>query len=170
MKRPSARWPVIGAQLAIVGLVLCFLVRTVVSLWPQIRGTEWRPSPPLLVGSLAVGVLCQALLVVGWRLSLRLAGAPIPWRGAVVSQVLGQLAKYVPGKVLTLVGKAYLASRSGVPVSRRCTIRGPFRPHRRNKGAHAGATTSHWRSPGAASPPGFEEPPIRPARRNECTA
>jgi len=69
------------------------------------------------VGALLAGIGTQALLVVGWRLGLRLVGADIPWRGAITSQLLGQLAKYVPGKLLTLIGKGYLASRVGASES-----------------------------------------------------
>jgi len=118
MKSYPNRWILRAAQVAVVALVLFFIGRSVVALWPEMAALEWRLSPVPLAGAFVAGIGCQAVLVVGWRLSLSLVGADITWQGAAVGQVWGQLAKYVPGKVLTLVGKAYLASRAGVPESR----------------------------------------------------
>jgi len=117
MKRPLLRWLARGLQSAIVAVVLSFVGRAVVELWPQIAGIKWNVDPPLLAAATVVGLACQGLLIVGWRLALRLVGARIGWCGAVESQALGQLAKYVPGKVMTLVGKVYLAAQAGVPES-----------------------------------------------------
>ncbi len=116
-KSPSWRWAVFALQLLIVLVVLAFVGRTAAGLWPQMRALHWRLSPLLLAGALLAGVATQALLVIGWRLALRLVGADVPWEGAITSQLLGQLAKYVPGKLLTLVGKGYLAARAGASES-----------------------------------------------------
>ena len=116
-KSPSWRWVVFAIQLLVVLVVLACVGRTAAGLWPQMRALHWRLSPLLLAGALLAGVAGQALLVVGWRLALRLVGADVPWQGAVTSQLLGQLAKYVPGKLLTLVGKGYLAARAGASES-----------------------------------------------------
>ena len=118
MKSYPRRWILRTTQVAVVALVLFFIGRSVAALWPEMAALEWRLSPVPLAGAFLAGIGCQVLLVVGWRLSLSLVGADITWQGAATSQVLGQLAKYVPGKILTLVGKAYLASRAGVPESR----------------------------------------------------
>lgn len=115
MKRTPAKWLVLALQLLVVALVLFFIGRAIARLWPQVREVEWRLSPVPLIAAALTGVLCQGLLATGWRLSLRLCGADISWIGAAHSNALGQLGKYVPGKVLTLVGKAYLASQHGVP-------------------------------------------------------
>ncbi len=105
-------------QIAAVALVFLFIARSVVALWPDIVALRWRLSPALLACALLAGIASQGLLVLGWRLAVGLVGAELPWAGALVSQAFGQLAKYVPGKVLTLIGKGYLASRAGVPESR----------------------------------------------------
>jgi uncharacterized membrane protein YbhN (UPF0104 family) len=117
MKSPRLRWAARGLQFAVVALVLYFIGRTVVDLWPQMAAIRWRIDPPLLAASVVVGLACQGLLIVGWKLCLRLVGARIGWAGAIESQAIGQLAKYVPGKVMTLVGKVYLAAQAGVPES-----------------------------------------------------
>jgi len=117
MNRPRLRWLVLALQLAVVAAVFYFIGRTVVELWPRIAAIEWRLNPPLFALSVVLGLACQGLLIVGWKLSLRLVGAQISWFGAIESQAVGQLAKYVPGKVMTLLGKVYLAARSGVPES-----------------------------------------------------
>ena len=107
----------LAVQFLIVGVVLVFVGKTAAGLWPQMAEFHWRLSPGLLAAALLAGVATQALLVVGWRLALRLVGAEVLWPGAMTSQLLGQLAKYVPGKLLTLVGKAYLATRAGASES-----------------------------------------------------
>ncbi|MBM3471660.1 MAG: hypothetical protein FJX75_00125 [Armatimonadetes bacterium] len=117
MKMTRLKWLTLGLQCVVIALVFYFIGRTVVELWPKIVAIEWHLDPPLFVASIIVGLACQGLLIVGWRLSLRLVGAPISWGGAIESQAVGQLAKYVPGKVMTLVGKVYLAGRAGVPES-----------------------------------------------------
>jgi hypothetical protein len=117
MKMPRPKWLTLGLQLAIIALVFYFIGRTVVELWPGIVAIRWHLDLPLFVASAIAGLACQGLLIVGWRLSLRLVGAQISWGGAIESQAVGQLAKYVPGKVMTLVGKVYLAGRAGVPES-----------------------------------------------------
>ncbi len=118
MKSSPRSWLVRIVQLVVVALVLFFVARSVAGLWPDIVALEWRFSPPLLACAFLAGLGCQALLVLGWRLAIGLVGADISWNGAVTSQVFGHLAKYVPGKILTLIGKTYLASRAGVPESR----------------------------------------------------
>jgi uncharacterized membrane protein YbhN (UPF0104 family) len=117
MRSPRLRWLARGLQLTVVAIVLCFIGRTVVDLWPQMAAIRWRIEPAALAASIVVGLACQGLLIVGWRLCLRLVGARISWAGAVESQAIGQLAKYVPGKVMTLVGKVYLAAQAGAPES-----------------------------------------------------
>ena len=117
MRRSELRWLALGLQAAVVAVVLYFIGRTVVSLWPEMVAIDWRVDPFPFALAVVIGLACQGLLIVGWRLSLRLVGAQISWSGAVESQAVGQLAKYVPGKVMTLVGKVYLAARAGVPES-----------------------------------------------------
>jgi uncharacterized membrane protein YbhN (UPF0104 family) len=118
MKPSTRRWLLQIMQIAVVALVFLFIARSVVALWPDIVALKWNLSPALLACALLAGIASQGLLVLGWRLAIGLVGAEIPWDGALVSQTFGQLAKYVPGKVLTVVGKGYLASRAGVPESR----------------------------------------------------
>jgi uncharacterized membrane protein YbhN (UPF0104 family) len=115
MKRGRLRGLTLAVQMVVVAVVFYFLARTVTDLWPQISAIEWHIDPLLFAVSVLLGLLGQCLLIVGWRLALRLVGAQISWAGAIESQAIGQLAKYAPGKVLTLIGKVYLAGRAGVP-------------------------------------------------------
>ncbi len=117
MNRARLRWATFGLQLLVIAVVFYFIGRTVVDLWPQIVAIDWRMDPLPFALSIVSGLACQGLLIVGWRLSLRLVGAQISWAGAIESQAIGQLAKYVPGKVMTLLGKVYLAAQAGVPES-----------------------------------------------------
>lgn len=113
MTSSRVRWAMLGAQLMGVGLVFYFLGRSIASLWPKIEAIEWRITPAPFTAAILVGLISQGLLIVGWRTALHLVGGTISWLGAIESQAVGQLAKYVPGKLLTLLGKVYLAKRAG---------------------------------------------------------
>ena len=117
MKKARYRWAVLAVQFAIVAVVLAFVGKTAYQVWPQMAELKWHVSPGLLVAAALAGIATQVLLIAGWKMALRLVGADVSWPGAMTSQLLGQLAKYVPGKLLTLIGKAYLASRAGASES-----------------------------------------------------
>jgi len=117
MKKTRYRWAILAVQFAIVAIVLAFVGKTAYDVWPRMAGLKWHLSPGLLVAAVLAGIATQVLLIAGWRLALRLVGADVPWAGAMTSQLLGQLAKYVPGKLLTLIGKGYLAARAGASES-----------------------------------------------------
>ena len=118
MKSARSKWGIVLAQIVVLAVVLYFIGRMIAKLWPEMRELKWHFTPTTIAEIVALGVAYQACLVVGWRLALAATGAEISWIGAAQSQIIGALARYVPGKVLTIVGKGYLASRAGIPVSR----------------------------------------------------
>ncbi len=83
-------------------------------LWPGLAARAWHLDWPLVALSVLLLLLTQVLLMGGWRQSVIAAGGRHSWIGAARSQAIGQLGKYVPGKVVTMVGKVYFAHQDGV--------------------------------------------------------
>ncbi len=73
-----------------------------------------RADPAWL--ALAVAAAATAIVDVawGWRYALRTLGAELPVRRVVPWFFVGELAKYVPGGVWSVMGRAELANRGGV--------------------------------------------------------
>ncbi len=67
----------------------------------------------------AFGVVAQlaavALATITWQVLLRAAGVKHPWRDCFRAIGGSAVAKYVPGNVFHLVGRAAVAARDGVP-------------------------------------------------------
>lgn len=104
----------VGVALLAVALgLLAFADR-----WPEVR----RAAAQLSV--LAIGAAYLAVLVglgasmLSWRVLLRELGSPVPLRPAARVFFLGQLGKYLPGSVWSVVGQVELARDLGVPRAR----------------------------------------------------
>ncbi len=65
-------------------------------------------------------LLCFAGFIISalnWRQALRLVGHEVPLRLAIVSSGLSIFTKYIPGKVLVIVGRAaYVVQEAGIPM------------------------------------------------------
>ena len=68
---------------------------------------------------LSIAVLAMPLLIgaVTWSISLTAHGMSVPFRVAVSSHGLSVLAKYVPGKVWTILGRAAYVHRTGLSLT-----------------------------------------------------
>lgn len=106
------------ARTGIAALAIAFALLTVVRAWPDARAA-WSDAQPLgLVAGFVLAVLGMALLASPWRAVARAIGAPPlttgRWLGAYFT---GEIAKYVPGGIWPVVGRAEQARRSGVPAA-----------------------------------------------------
>lgn len=106
----------VGNAVAVAGVV--FVVRALV--------TRVDALPPLVVskalmGAFVGGVLVQLAAVLlattTWQALLRGAGVRHPWRDCFRALGGSAVAKYVPGNVFHLVGRAAMATREGVPAA-----------------------------------------------------
>ena len=117
MKKPRTQyWAAakIALQVLVAGAILFFLARNVYKDWAGLSGSGWRLRWPPLVASCAALLVAELLLGLCWHVNLRLLGErPTLW-ASFLGLYPGQLAKYVPGKVVTLLVRLRLMRRGGV--------------------------------------------------------
>ncbi len=103
----------IGAAIGVVGLV--YVAFNIADQWGAVRDRLTHVSlVPLVIGVIlaAAGMTAIAL---AWRPVLIALGAAAPKRRDVVRwYFVGEIGKYVPGGLWTVVGRAELARRSGL--------------------------------------------------------
>lgn len=115
----SAKYGVLAAKLALTALVTWFVLRSVDAQLSEIRAIDWTSVPLdvlLLLASFAA--LFGELVLGGWvwrRLVKRLGGPFVPLHTAAAILILANFGRYVPGKVLNVVGVAILAKRALCP-------------------------------------------------------
>lgn len=119
-RRAGAKYGLLTAKLALTALVAWFVWRSVDTQLAEVREIDWGSVTvhvPLLLASVAV--LFVELALGGWlwsRLVGRLGGPRVPVATAVAVIILANFGRYVPGKVLNIVGVAVLADRARCPV------------------------------------------------------
>lgn len=114
-----ARYAVHAAKLSLAALVTWFVLRSAGVQLDEIRAIEWtsvQVDVVLLLSSFAV--LFGELAIIGWLWSIvvkRLGGPHVPTPTAAAVLVLANFGRYVPGKVLQIVGVAVLAEKARCP-------------------------------------------------------
>lgn len=110
--RRAGRW-ILGALL--VAATAYWLGRLIAGNWAELRRFDWRIDVPLLAASVVALTGVLALGVWGWGLALRHFEHPRV-RTAELQRIwfLGNLARYVPGKVFQFVAVAQLSRASGL--------------------------------------------------------
>jgi glycosyltransferase 2 family protein len=95
--------------------LLAFVAFALVDRWQEIQPVLVRLSLPT-VGLAVVAVLGSLFFsFLGWRAALSGLGSPLPLGGAMRVFFLGQLGKYVPGSVWSVVAQVELGREYGVP-------------------------------------------------------
>lgn len=101
--------------LVLTVLAVAFVVREVVSVWPDLvevaRDADWR----WLLVSTAVFVVAEVAFALSWPACLRLLGHPVDRREGASAFLVTQTAKFVPGSVWQAVGRFGAAARLGLP-------------------------------------------------------
>jgi glycosyltransferase 2 family protein len=118
-ERSSAR-----SRLAVVWHVAAILltIAAAVSVWLQLA-SGWDTSResltaadgPLLALALISATAGVTWIAVTWRQALGLLGGSVTRGESVAWYYLGELGKYVPGGVWSVIGRSELARRGGVP-------------------------------------------------------
>jgi hypothetical protein len=110
---------VVGLLLAAASLVfLCFRL---LEDWRRLDVESWTLAPAPLGVHFALSAVSFLLLVAGWHLLLRAFGAAPSFAASAHSWFLGGLARYIPGKVASLLGRLAVCSRHGIPTARSAT-------------------------------------------------
>lgn len=100
-----------GLLIAILAVALC--VRTIAGQWPSIRTAVTHANPGWLVAALACSAASMTGLGLLWWRCLHLFGSPVRPTAAVAWYFGGELGKYLPGGVWTVLGRGELAQRGG---------------------------------------------------------
>lgn len=115
-RRALALPTVIGV--AVAGVCLYFVVRTLVDEWSEVSDHVADAS----LGWLALGLVlaCTAMFWVAWVWddAMCMLGHRPGRRKAVAWYFAGEIGKYLPGGIWTVIGRAELARRGGVARSR----------------------------------------------------
>lgn len=103
----------------LLGLVAVgFVVRALVSEWSQVREALASASLVWLAAAMVLAACAMASIALYWRYALRLLGVECRPRRVVAWYFVGEVGKYLPGGVWSVLGRAELARRGGVPRSR----------------------------------------------------
>lgn len=106
--------------LDVVRVVVALLVLAAVALavwrnWSAVSGHLREIPVSTLLGALALALLAPVFTLFGWRVLLADLGTRLPLPPSASVFFVGQLGKYLPGSVWSVVAQADLGSRLGVP-------------------------------------------------------
>lgn len=98
-----------AVRFGIAVLILTCLVLYIARSWSSlVREQTWELSWGAMAVSLLLLLLAQAAMFLGWHLTFYLMGGRAALPVSARSYFFSQLAKYVPGKVMTVVTRAYV--------------------------------------------------------------
>lgn len=111
----SALW--LAVKLALLAVVLLFVMRALADRFAKLDWAEHRPNPWWLMGAAGLLLAGDVLFGVGYRSLLGAFSAPPPWPAVFAVAWVSKLGKYLPGKVASVVGAAWLLKKHNVPTS-----------------------------------------------------
>jgi uncharacterized membrane protein YbhN (UPF0104 family) len=104
---PSSRkWLLLIVKLAIVGLLLWGVHRTLAEAYDKLHDKQLRLDPLWLIASGGLYLLAMVPSVVFWHRVLRVLGQEAGFFKTLRAYYIGHLGKYVPGKALVVVLRA----------------------------------------------------------------
>jgi hypothetical protein len=101
-------------QYLALAVIAFFLGRVLYGNWEEVRTYQWSFDYPLLALSLGVMLASLSLYAWQWRISLHCLGAAIGFIKVLRIYFIGNLGRYIPGKVWQFLGWFYLFEREGV--------------------------------------------------------
>lgn len=103
-------------QVVILVVIGYFLARNLVELnWQDFSRSLAQANFWLLILSMILTVGGGLLVALGWGFILRVLGQKVPQGTILRIYYLSELAKYVPGKIWTAVGRVMMLEKRGVP-------------------------------------------------------
>lgn len=102
-------------RVLLVMLVMALIGRAVVRDWHVVRDYDWRVDPVGLACAVAVFSAAYAFLAWTWGRVLEAVGCQVGFREAWRIYFIGNLGRYVPGKIWTIAGVAWMAGKTGIP-------------------------------------------------------
>ena len=107
----------LSIKITIIAIILFFLGRSVISNWERVRRYDWSFNPVLMAVSFMIFCLAYTFLPWIWRKLLYYMGYEISFGDAWDIFYIGNLGRYIPGKVWTIAGMAYMAEKVGIPAT-----------------------------------------------------
>lgn len=112
---PRRRYFMRVARVALAAAALIFVVLAVADRWHDVRHQLGLVNPATVVLA-GLAVLAATLAgMMSWRAVLADLGSPLPVLPAARVMLLGQLGKYIPGSLWSVVAQAELGRDLGVP-------------------------------------------------------
>ncbi|HEX6871599.1 MAG TPA: lysylphosphatidylglycerol synthase domain-containing protein [Micromonosporaceae bacterium] len=117
MPRPTALTSLArrAVQVAVVGLCLGVVGWTLARQWSAVAGVIGELSAPALLGSALAAMAAAGCGWLSWRAILSDLGSEVAWRGSMRVFFVGQLGKYLPGKVWQVLAQMRLGREYQVP-------------------------------------------------------
>ncbi len=82
--------------------------------WAKLQ-SEWGAFEPLyLVAAFLVFFMGLFYLGLGWHIILWKMGGKLPYRRGIYIWIASQLGRFVPGKVVLVLGRAYMCEKEGI--------------------------------------------------------
>jgi len=106
----------IAAQWLFAAALVWYAVRSLSGQWDEVASGLQGLRPDWLLVGVASGVtlVAYALLIEGWRRLIAGGGEVLAWLDASIIWLAGNLGKYVPGKVWSIVAMSGMAAERGV--------------------------------------------------------
>ena len=105
-------------QVLLIVVIFYFLAKNLYLNWNKIVKYDWNINYYFLTYSFLLLIVGSILIALGWNLILRMLGGRLGCKRALKIFFITDLAKYVPGKVWTIVGKVYLCAKEGIPIAK----------------------------------------------------
>jgi uncharacterized membrane protein YbhN (UPF0104 family) len=115
--RRGKKWVLVAMKIAIVGLVVWFIRRTIVDAWTQLGEHPWQFDDRWLAISGVLYLLGTMFCGVFWHRILRVLGQPVSLPQALRAYYIGQLGKYVPGKAMVVILRTGFVQGQGINTS-----------------------------------------------------
>lgn len=103
---------VAGLLLSAAGVV--FVALAIVTRWSEVRDGLAGVSASWLAAAFILAASAMVFIALRWRASIRLFGEDLPPGETVALFFRGEIAKYVPGSVWAVIGRAELVRRRGI--------------------------------------------------------
>ena len=105
-------------KIVLTAVILYFLVREITRQWPQIAAHNWQIGWGYMLASVVVALVALVIIAGAWKVLIGGFGNQLPLRKCFRVFYLADLGRYVPGRVMALVGVLYLAGKEGVTPER----------------------------------------------------
>ncbi len=116
---PQPKWPLpvrLAAGLLTI-VAFCYLVWALRRHWGEVAAIDWRFSPGWLIISLLLLTIDLLIASLAWRETLIECGLELPRRRALRLWALSALARYLPGRLWSLLTQLYLGRADRLDLS-----------------------------------------------------